>query len=87
MSSVTIELDDKHAALLAALSAQMQAPSGSVFAAALEVLAENALFSDDQPPLSPEQIAAIEEGLAAIGRGDLVSHETVVAEMNAKFGR
>ncbi len=87
MSSVTIELDDKHAALLAALSAQMQAPSGPVIAAALEALAESALLDEDQPPLSPEQISAIEEGLAAIARGDLVSHETVIADMNAKFGR
>ena len=87
MSSLTIELDDKHAALLEALTAQMQEKTGPVIAAALEVLAETALIGADQPPFTPEQIAAIEEGLVAIERGDVVSHETVFADMRAKFGR
>ncbi len=87
MSSVTIDLDEKHARLLEVLAAQMQEKAGPVIATALEVLAETALIGADQPPFTPEQIAAIEEGLAAIERGDVVSHETVFADMCAKFGR
>ncbi len=35
---------------------------------------------------TPDQIAAIEAGLAAIERGDTVPHDQVVAKIKAKFG-
>jgi predicted transcriptional regulator len=87
MSTVTIELDEKYAGILNAIANQTGAAPGEVVGSALELLADATLFDDSQPPLTPEQIAAIEEGLAAAARGDLIPHEQVVAEMRAKFGR
>jgi predicted transcriptional regulator len=86
MSTVTIELEEKHADILKALSNQAGVAPGEVVGSALELLADAALFSEDQPPLSPQQIAAIEEGLAAADRGDLVPHEDVFEEIRKKFG-
>lgn len=86
MATVTIELDDEHAALLNALTLQAGGEPGAVVGSALEFLADASLLSEDQPPLSAEQIAAIEAGLAAIERGELVPHEEVFAELRKKFG-
>ncbi|HCK83777.1 MAG TPA: hypothetical protein DHW63_04450 [Hyphomonadaceae bacterium] len=87
MSTVTVELDEKHAAILKALASQAGSDASDVIGSALELLADAALFDEGQPPLSPEQVAAIEEGLAALESGDVVPHEQVVAEMRAKFER
>lgn len=87
MSTVTVELDEKHSAILRALADQAGSDPSDVIGSALELLADASLFDEGQPPLSPEQIAAIEEGLAAAERGDVIPHEQVVAEMRAKFER
>ena len=84
MTTITIDLEEKHAALLEALKGQSGADTRDVVGAALELLADAAL--SDGTALSPEQIAAIEEGLAALERGEMVSHEDVVADVRAKLG-
>lgn len=83
---MTINLDDEHAALLESLVQQAGVDQSTVINSALDLLAEAVLFDEDQPPLAPEEIAAIEEGLAAVERGDVVSHEQVFERIRAKFG-
>lgn len=82
-TTVTLELDEEHSERLKALAAEWQADAGDVVAAALDMLDQ----AHAEPTFTPEQEAAIREGLAAIERGEVSSHPAVVAEMRAKFGK
>jgi predicted transcriptional regulator len=78
--SITIELDDFHAAELEALAAQLETTPGQVVALALDQ------FGHEPQDYTPEQIAMIEEGLAQIARGEVVAHEELFARLDKKYG-
>jgi predicted transcriptional regulator len=87
MSAMTIELDDRHARLLGELVAQSGGDAREVIECALEMLAEASLADSELVPISEEQAAAIEAGLADIEAGRVIPHEQVVREILAKFER
>lgn len=61
--TITIELDDVHAAELDALAKRLGATPGQVVALALDQ------FGHEQQDYTPEQIAMIEEGLEELRQG------------------
>ena len=79
--TITIELDDFHAAELEALAAQLQTTPGQVVALALDQ------FGHHPQEYTAEQIAMIEEGLAEIERGEVVAHEDVKRKAGLIVGR
>lgn len=86
MTTITIDLDEEHSARLKALSGRTGFSADAVLCEALEVFASALDQVEESPPFSAEQIAAIEAGLAAADRGELVPHEEVFAELREKFG-
>lgn len=87
MSTITIELDEEHTDVLAHLSQKMGKAPDDVLRDAMAFYAMLVAEEGEGPPLTAVQIAQIEEGLEAARRGDVISHEQVVADIRAKFGR
>lgn len=81
MKTLTITISDEAARALE------QAVAGSDHTAeqAASHLVESA-YVEDWGDLEAEDVAAIEEGLADIERGETIPHEKVVAEIKAKYG-
>jgi predicted transcriptional regulator len=79
MNTITIELDDAEMAELQRMAHELHTtPEG--------VVRELVIDYTNSPPLTEAQRAAIEEGLAAIERGEVIPHAEVVAELRAKYG-
>jgi predicted transcriptional regulator len=81
-----IELDEAEAAHLQALANRTGLSTKAVVREALEHYSSALDQAEEAPPYSAEEIAAIEEGLAAIERGDVISHEQVFAKLRDKYG-
>lgn len=77
---LTIELDAFHIEELEALTRRLGATPSQVIALALDQLGH------EPAPYSPEQIAAIEEGLAQIGRGETIAQDALFAGLDTKYG-
>lgn len=78
--TIIIELDAFHAAELEALAVRMKATPGEVVSLALDQLCQ------EPAPYSPEQIAAIEEGLAQAEQGETIAQGALFARLDKKYG-
>jgi predicted transcriptional regulator len=89
MKTFTVELEDEIAKKLSGLANVRGVSVEYLVAAGAEALADDLQDGDDLAEghqWSAEDIAAIEEGLAQIDRGETIPHEQVVAETKAQFG-
>jgi predicted transcriptional regulator len=84
MSAITVQLDDEAEDLLNTLIQKSGRSADQVVSDAIAAMAFE--WSSDQPPLTPEEEAAIREGLASLDRGEGVPHEKVMADLKAKYG-
>ena len=89
MKLVTVELEDHVADKLSGLADVRGVSVEYLVAAGAEELADDLHEGDElaaNHQWSREDIAAIEEGLAQIERGETIPHEQVMAEIKAKYG-
>ncbi len=86
MSTLTIHLDDAQEARLKELAGRTGRSQDALVREAIAVYAEALDQAEHSPPYSPEEIAAIEAGLAAADRGEVSSHEDVFERLRRKYG-
>ena len=89
MKTFTVELDDEVVTKLSGLASVRGVSVEYLVAAGAEVIADDLQQGDElmqDHEWSTEDVAAIEEGLAQIERGETVPHEQVMAEIKAKYG-
>lgn len=84
MTKMTVALDDDHAARLDGLARRTGLSAEAVVAEAPDAYAGALEESGRQPTLTPDEIAAIEAGLAAIERGEVVDHDDLFRRLEAK---
>jgi predicted transcriptional regulator len=83
MTAFTVQLDQATSEALAKAAAERSTKAEDLIAGATEhFLAEQSV----DPQWSAEDIAAVDEGLAQLDRGEGVPHEQVKAEMREKYG-
>lgn len=81
MSTITIDLDDD---LLAHVRSLAKEFGFSVEEFVADIVATHA---GPSPDLTSEQIAAIRAGLNDVEQGNVISHEDVMAQLDARYGR
>ena len=89
MKTFTVQLADDVADKLSGLADVRGVTVEYLMAAGAEELADDLQEGDElaaNHQWSAKDIAAIEEGLAQIERGETIPHEQVVAEIKAKYG-
>jgi len=89
MKTFTVELDDEVVTKLSGLASVRGVSVEYLVAAGAEVIADDLQQGDElmqDHEWSAEDVAAIEEGLAQIERGETIPHEQVMAEIKAKYG-
>ena len=86
MSTITVKLGAAHSEKVEELAALTGVAPEQLVRDAIDAYVDAIGTVEAEPDFTPEQIAAIEEGLAAIERGDVVSHEDVFAALEAKYG-
>lgn len=82
MTTITIKLDDDRFAKLKAWAKDAGLKAEELACELLEQHLDDAVHDDG---FTPEQRAAIEAGLAAIERGEVVSQEDVFAKLEARY--
>lgn len=83
LTSFTFELEPESAEKLARAAEERGTSTQELMACVTEqFLAEDEVKYE----FTPEDIEAIEEGVAQLRRGEGIPHEQVVAEMRAKYG-
>ena len=89
MKTFTVQLADDVADKLSGLADVRGVTVEYLMAAGAEELADDLQEGDElaaNHQWSAKDIAAIEEGLAQIERGETIPHDRVVAEIKAKYG-
>ena len=89
MKTFEVELEDDVAVKLSSLAEVRGVSIEYLVAAGAEALAAELQEGDDATlghQWLAEDVAAIEEGLAQLDRGEGIPHEQVIAEIKAKFG-
>jgi predicted transcriptional regulator len=81
MSTITIELDKERLARLKAWAKEAGVPAEELASSLLE----QQLHEEAADDFTPDQRVAIEAGLAAIERGDVVPHDEVFAKLEARY--
>lgn len=86
MSTLTIDLDDAQEARLKELAGRTGRSPDTLVREALDIYAEALDQAEQSLPYSPEEIAAVEAGLAAAERGEVIPHEDVFERLRRKYG-
>lgn len=82
---ITIEFDDAQLVELERIARESGTSVEELVRDAIVSFAEN-IQVQDLPPLTEEDRAKIEAGLAAVERGDTIPHDEVAARLRAKHG-
>lgn len=85
MTTITVEVNESTAEALAKAANLRRTSIPELLVDAADWFAEE--VREDYDAWSTEDVAAIEEGMAQLRRGEGIPHERVIAQIRAKFGK